>query len=681
MDSVSVGTSPSIGELFGAASPLSACLEGFAPRQGQATMAEAIVQAMGDGTNLVVEAGTGTGKTLAYLIPALLSGRRVILSTGTKTLQDQLFHRDLPMVTAAIGRPAKTVQLKGRSNYLCLHRLRAVQEQPQAHRAQARELKELHSWSLATRTGDIVEVDGIPEDSPVWPHVTSTLENCLGNQCELYDSCHVVIARQAAMAADIVVVNHHLLLADLVLKEEGFGELLPGCEAVIIDEAHQFPDIAQGFFNISLGSRRLFDLAGDLRSEALAVMPADPLPAKLADALLKAIRDARLALNSGNKGSGSKGSGDNNLMWDAIDAGFFRQLDLCIEALDDIIVWLQSTDESLTGLQRCRERACAAVDSIEQISAADETAGLRWTGMTRMGFTLNYTPMEVADSLRKLLDAQACSWIFTSATLTVADDFGHFVMRMGLEDPRTLMIPSPFDFSNCGLLYLPHGLPEPADRSYTARMLDELLPLIEASEGRAFILFTSHRALREAADLLRQRDGFRYPLLVQGEAARSKLLEQFAELDNPVLLGTSSFWEGVDMRGDRLVLVAIDKLPFASPGDPMLKAKLVAITRRGGQAFNEYQLPQAVLGLKQGVGRLIRDHADYGVVVICDPRMTSKGYGKRFMASLPPFPVTQDAGQVIQFFDNRSDPVSGNSSGPGPGNSPDGHKGAADVAV
>jgi ATP-dependent DNA helicase DinG len=645
MDSVSVEISPSIGELFGDASPLSACLDGFAPRQGQAVMAEAIVQAIEDGANLVVEAGTGTGKTLAYLIPALLSGRRVILSTGTKTLQDQLFHRDLPMVTAALGRPAKTVQLKGRSNYLCLHRLRAAQEQPQANREQALELNTLQSWSLATRTGDIVEVDGISEDAAVWPQVTSTQENCLGSKCELYDNCHVVIARQAALAADIVVVNHHLLLADLVLKNEGFGELLPGCEAVIIDEAHQFPDIAQGFFNVSLGSRRLFELAGDLRSEALTTMPGDPSPAKLADALLKAVRDTRVAL----------GSGDNDLLWNNIYPVFFRRLDECVEALDDIISWLQSVDESLPGLQRCRERACAAVDSIEQISAADETAGLRWAGLTRLGFTLNYTPMEIADSLRKLLEAQACSWIFTSATLTVAEDFSHFLMRMGLEEPRTLMIPSPFDFSSCGLLYLPEGLPEPSDRSYTARMLEELLPLVDASQGRAFILFTSHRALREAADLLRQRDDFRYPLLVQGEAARSKLLEQFAELDNPVLLGTSSFWEGVDMRGDKLVLVAIDKLPFASPGDPMLKAKLDAITKRGGQAFNDYQLPQAVLGLKQGVGRLIRDHTDYGVVVICDPRMTSKGYGRRFLTSLPPFRVTHSAVEAENFFHNHQE--------------------------
>jgi len=632
-----------IEELFGVGSPLATCLDGFAPRPGQAVMAEAIEQAIEDGENLVVEAGTGTGKTLAYLIPVLLSGRRVILSTGTKTLQDQLFYRDLPMVTTAIGRPATTVQLKGRANYLCLHRLRATMSQPQEHREFAKELKVLQNWSLATRTGDIGEVNGIAENSPVWPRVTSTLENCLGIQCELYDSCHVVTARQAAMGADIVVVNHHLLLADLVLKEEGFGELLPGCEAVIIDEAHQFPDIAQGFFNLSLGSRSLFDLAGDLRAEALVICAGNPLPGKLADNLIKAARDARLAIKTS----------DSSVMWDTLSVDFFHRLDDCVECMDEVIGWLESADTSQVGLQRCRERACAAIESIERILSADETAGLRWVGLTRLGFTLNYTPVDVSGSLRNLLDAQACSWIFTSATLAVANDFSHFLMRMGLDDPRTLLIPSPFDYANCGLLYLPQGLPDPADRSYTVRMLDELLPLIDASEGRAFVLFTSHRALREAAVNLRERKAFNYPLLVQGEAPRSKLLEQFAELDNPVLLGTSSFWEGVDMRGDRLVLVAIDRLPFASPGDPMLKARLEAITQRGGQPFNDYQLPQAVLGLKQGVGRLIRDNTDYGVVVVCDPRISSKGYGRRFISSLPPFPVTRDAGTVKQFFNDR----------------------------
>jgi len=631
-----------IEHVFGPDSPLAACLKGFSPREGQAGMAVAVASAIHNSENLVVEAGTGTGKTLAYLIPALLSGGRVILSTGTKTLQDQLFHRDLPVVTGALGRPAKVVQLKGRSNYLCLQRLHAWRD-AETDIESAMLLQEIENWSLATRSGDIVEVDGIPEDSKIWPKVTSTQENCLGNQCEFFDRCHVVAARQAALAADIVVVNHHLLLADMVLKDEGFGELLPGCDAVIIDEAHQFPDIAQGFFNVGISSRRLLDLAGDLRAEGLVNAPAAPESGKLADQLIKSVRDLRLVLPA-------EGS---NLMWDAAGHSLSQKLENVIECLDSMIVWLDACDESLQSLQRCRERACAAVDTIERISGADESAGLRWLGLTRLGFTLNYTPVEIAAGLQKLLAAQSCAWIFTSATLAVGESFGHFVMRMGLEEPRTLLISSPFDYAAAGLMYLPEGMPDPAAAGFTQAVINVLLPLIDASRGRAFLLFTSHRALREAAAILRANDELNYPLLVQGEAPRSKLLEQFAALDEPLLLGTASFWEGVDMRGDTLVLVAIDKLPFASPGDPMLKARLEAISQSGGKPFFDYQLPQAVLGLKQGVGRLIRDTEDYGVVVICDPRLSSKNYGRQFLKSLPPFPVTSDLDRTIAFLADR----------------------------
>ena len=630
-----------ISELFGIDSPLERCLDGYAPRAGQADMAVAVAAAIEDCAELVVEAGNGTGKTLAYLVPALLSGKRVVLSTGTKTLQDQLFYRDLPAVTSALGRPATVVQLKGRSNYLCLHRLQAAREQLQPQdKLHAVELQVLARWSLATRTGDRVEVEEIPEDAAVWPRVTSTLENCLGNQCEFYDRCYVVSARQAALSADIVVVNHHLLLADLALKEEGFGELLPGCEAVVIDEAHQFPDIAQDFFNVSLGSRSLLDLAADIRAEALAAFPADQEVGPFVDRLVKAVKDLRLNLPADA----------SNILWDEMNAASFRQLDNVVACLDDLIGWHECIDESMSGLKRCRERACACIESIEQISRADESAGLRWTGLTRAGFTLNYTPVEFSASLHNLLAAQSCAWVFTSATLAVGGDFSHFLMRMGLPDAITLEIVSPFDFATSGLLYLPDKLPEPASANYTELVMQQLLPLVAASDGRAFLLFTSHRALREAAQIMRGREDCDYPLLVQGEAPRSKLLEQFAELDKPVLLGTSSFWEGVDMRGDRLVLVAIDKLPFASPGDPMLKARLAAISEQGGQPFKDYQLPQAVLALKQGVGRLIRDETDHGVVVVCDPRLTSRNYGRHFLDSLPPFPVTRDSLDAENFL-------------------------------
>ena len=630
-----------IAELFGAGSPLARALDGFAPRQGQAEMAVAVATAIDTADNLVVEAGTGTGKTLAYLVPALLSGRRVILSTGTKTLQDQLFHRDLPTVSAALGRPVTVVQLKGRANYLCLHRLETAGGEG-FQRQYPAELQQVKTWSRITRTGDIVEVEQIPEDSGVWSAVTSTLDNCLGNQCDFYERCHVVAARQAALKAEIVVVNHHLLLADMVLKDEGFGELLPGCEAVVIDEAHQFPDIAQGFFNVTLTSRSFMELAADLRAEALTAFPAEPEPGKLADRLTKLTRDLRLELPRRA----------SSVLWDEMSPASVQCIDELIECLDDFINWLQCADESMVGLKRCRERASGLVERIEKISTADETAGLRWVGLTASGFALNYTPVEFAESLQKLLAAQSCAWIFTSATLAVAADFSHFLKRMGLADARTLAIASPFAYEDRGLLLLPQGLPEPSMQSYTQAVVTTLLPLVEASQGRAFLLFTSHRALREAAQLLRDMNEFDFPLLVQGEAPRSKLLEQFAELEQPVLLGTSSFWEGVDMRGDRLVLVAIDKLPFASPGDPMLKARLEAIRQLGGHPFMDYQLPQAVLGLKQGVGRLIRDHADWGVVVVCDPRVTAKGYGKYFLKSLPPFKRTRDSSAAIELLRN-----------------------------
>lgn len=620
-----------LAELFGTESPLFAHLDGFAPRVGQTVMAMAVADAIAQGNNLVIEAGTGTGKTLAYLIPALLSGSRVILSTGTKTLQDQLFHRDLPVVTGALGRPAKIAQLKGRSNYLCIHRLYASR-QSDVDPATSAQLQEIEGWSLVTRSGDKVEVARIPEDASVWSRVTSTQDNCLGSRCEFIDRCHVMKARQTALAAEIVVVNHHLLLADMVLKEEGFGELLPGFDAVIVDEAHQFPDIAQGFFNISVSTSGLFDLVADFRAEALGVAKVTAIPLQLADTLTKSLRDLRLTLPNR----------ESSIPWEDTSSGFHSELAAVIEALDDIIGWVDGLDEQSAGLTRCRERACAAVDRIEAINTADESNGLRWIGLNPRSLTVNYTPVEIAAELQSLLTAQPCAWIFTSATLAIGSDFSHFLLRTGLESARTELIPSPFDYQKAGLVYLPQGMPDPTSDNYVDAFIEALLPLIDASVGRAFLLFTSHKALGKAADLLRERPGFDYPLLIQGEAPRSKLLEQFAVQTNPVLLGTASFWEGVDIRGDSLVLVAIDKLPFASPGDPMFKARLEAIRKAGGNPFRDYQLPQAVLALKQGVGRLIRDKADYGVVVLCDPRIQSRSYGRKFLESLPPFKVTTE---------------------------------------
>ena len=634
-----------IEELFGAASPLSTVLAGYLPRQEQLEMARAVSSALQTRERLVVEAGTGTGKTLAYLIPALLSGLRVIVSTGTKTLQDQLYHRDLPVVAELLGRLATIVQLKGRANYLCLHRLDLLRQGRESGvgRFDRKVYTQVDRWSRLTRSGDIAEVHGVPEDSNIWPLVTSTAENCLGAKCNFYDQCHLVSARQEAMSADIVVVNHHLLLADLILKDEGFGELLPGFEAVIIDEAHQFPDIAQGFFNLSMTSARLLDLARDLRFEALLAGAHDPSLESLLDAVAKSVREARLLLPEGT----------TNAPWPDMDPEFGRLMEELTSGLERVIDWLAAANELSIGLQRAKERLIGIVDVLEQISRADETAGLRWLSLTRLGFSLNYTPIDVADSLNELVEAQPCAWVFTSATLAVAQDFGHFLWRMGMANARTEQIPSPFDFSSAALLYLPPGLPDPGETDYTDRVVEQLLPVLRASGGRAFLLFTSHRAVRLAAESLEQNSDFDLPLLVQGSAPRSRLLEQFASLDHPVLIGTTSFWEGVDIRGDGLVVVAIDKLPFASPGDPMLQARLKAITQNGGNPFMDFQLPQAVLALKQGVGRLIRDYSDFGVIVICDPRIRQRSYGKLFLDSLPEMPITDELETIITFFSDR----------------------------
>ncbi len=621
---------------FSVDSPLAAVVAGFAPRAGQADMATAVARAILDGDNLVVEAGTGTGKTLAYLVPALLADRRVIVSTGTKTLQDQLFHRDLPMVCAALGRPATTVLLKGRANYLCLHRLETARSEPQGI---ARELARLEQWAQRTRSGDIAEAEGVPEDSPVWSRVTSTVENCVGTQCDFYSRCHVVKARQAALEADIVVVNHHLLMADMVLKDEGFGELLPGAEAVIVDEAHQFPEIAQAFFNRQVSSRLLQSLAEDLRTEALRALPPAQDATRLADALLKAVADARLALPRES----------SNPPWDEVAKLLDPAVDELILQLDDVIDWLKAQDQSIAPLQRCLERARNASNLLDDVSRGDDSAGFRWVGLSRSGFSLNYTPVDIADNLRPLLSSHSTAWIFTSATIAVGEDFSHFIRSTGLEDPATLSVPSPFDYAHHGRLLLPPDMPEPSAPGYTATVINIALPLLAASAGRAFLLFTSHRALREAAGLLREAEPD-MPLLVQGEAPRSRLLERFATEPAAVLLGAASFWEGVDIRGDGLVLVVIDKLPFASPGDPLLKARLEAVRQHGGEPFRDFQLPQAILALKQGVGRLIRDFDDKGVVVVCDPRVSGRGYGRRFLAALPPFALIHDVQSAAEFL-------------------------------
>jgi ATP-dependent DNA helicase DinG len=630
-------------DVFASDGPLARALPDYTERREQRRMAQAVAQALERREPLLVEAGTGTGKTFAYLVPALLSGRRVVISTGTRTLQDQLFSKDLPLVARALGRPARIALLKGRANYLCLYRLeqadaqRAIEGLKPANRLLAR----VERWAKTTRSGDLSEVPGLADANAVWSLVTSTRENCLGARCPRYSACHVVAARRAAQEADIVIVNHHLLLADLTLKEDGFGDLLGAADAVILDEAHQIPDLATMFFGLSVSSRRVELLAQEARLElakrGVAAVEAQNTTAEVEHALRElALRVPRAA---------------GRLSWEESGAALELPAVGLADALDALAARLDTVGEE-AAVALCAGRAREMAASLERIAHADTGEGARTVETTQRGFGLGLLPFDVSERFQALARRHASAWIFTSATLSIGEDFAHFAQRLGLADAPTLRIESPFDYQRQGRLYLPAGLPDPSSPVFTPAVVDTALPLIEAAGGGAFVLFTSHRALAAAADLVRRRWGESppFPLFVQGAAPREQLLREFREAGNGVLLGTTSFWEGVDVKGEALRLVIIEKLPFASPDDPLVKARIRFLESQGGNAFRDYQLPEAVLALKQGVGRLIRSEEDYGVVAICDPRIVTRSYGRAFLASLPPFTATRDADEVRSFL-------------------------------
>ncbi len=625
---------------LGADGPLAARLPGFRPRAVQQAMARRVAEVLEARGTLIAESATGTGKTLAYLVPALLCGDKVLVSTGTRHLQEQLYYRDLPLVRAALGRPVTAALLKGRSNYLCLYRLEwhavpslALDGTPAAL------LEAVRLWAQATRSGDIAELHGVPEDSEVWPLVTSTADNCLGSGCPHYEACFVNRARRAALAADVVVVNHHLFFADLALREEGFGQLLPGVEAVIFDEAHQLPEVAAQFFGVSVSSHQLVALARDTIAEEHKAMSGVQGLVDLAHALEKTAADVRLAIGGGEA---------RREAWEAVanDKTLAAALDALGNRLRQLAAALAPAAANSEGLANVQRRAVALEERLA-LFRSPPSDYVAWFETTARAFSLHLSPLTVAATFREKTMARK-AWIFTSATLTVGGSFAHFQAQLGLEGAQTGTWESPFDFARQTLLYLPDGLPEPAAADYTERMLEAILPVLEASRGRAFLLFTSHRALRRAAEYL--RGCLDYPLLVQGQGPRSELLARFRALGNAVLLGTGSFWEGVDVRGEALSCVIIDKLPFAAPDDPLRRARFRAVEEAGGNAFLELQLPEAVIALKQGAGRLIRDETDCGVLVLCDPRLLTRGYGRIFLDSLPPMPRTRRLEDVQSFF-------------------------------
>ncbi|GAA4998681.1 ATP-dependent DNA helicase [Lysobacter lycopersici] len=615
-------------------------------------MTEAVADAFERREVLLAEAGTGTGKTYAYLVPALLSGMKTILSTGTRALQDQLYHRDLPRVRDALGVGLKSALLKGRANYLCRYRTEQAKGDPRiVPGAQTALFQRIVAWGGRTRMGDLAELEALPDDSPLLPLVTSTADNCLGTECPFWNDCFVVQARQRAQAADIVVVNHHLLLADLALKQEGFGEILPGAQAFVVDEAHQLPELAAQFFGEGIGARPLVELARDALAECKGVSGALAALQTPARDLEQAVRVLRAALEPlPPRATQARALADP----DASDA--FETLSSSLQALQ---LALAAWRDSAPGLDACHARAVEFSarlgrwrierdfdnDAFDDELPADDD--VRWYEATPRGFRLQRTPLDVSGPLRSHRERSHAAWVFTSATLAVDGGFDHVATRLGLDDPRTLLLQSPFDWKSQALCYLPPNLPQPAAREFTGAMLAAVRPVLEASNGRAFLLFASHRALREAAEAL--RDG-PWPLFVQGEAPRHVLLQRFRESGNGVLLGAASFREGVDVVGAALTVVVIDKLPFAAPDDPVFEARLEAIRRSGGNPFFDEQLPQAVIALKQGAGRLIRSETDHGVLVLCDPRLTGKGYGRVFLDSLPPLPITRTLAEVESFL-------------------------------
>ncbi len=639
--------SASAANILGEDGVFSAVIDNFVVRDSQVEMASAIEKTISEGQTLLAESGTGTGKTFAYLVPALLSDKKTLISTGTKHLQEQLFHRDIPLVLEKLELSAKVSLLKGRSNYLCLYRLQQTRSSSRRlDKKQLSDIEAISSWIPKTKTGDIADLSEVSEDSRVWPMVTSTIDNCLGQECSFFEDCHVNKARKAALASDVVVVNHHLFFADKSLKEDGFGALLPDVQTVIFDEAHQIPDIASNFLGSSFSSWQIIELANDTRT---AEMREKSLVAKLvisADELDKMVADYRLSL----------GLNERRIAWlDLIDEvpNLDKKMKLLAEKLTDFAELLELASPAGEALTRCYERALEMSQECHKIAAGnDDEDSVRWVEVSRRTFRINETPLDVGAQLSNYFGNSDQARIFTSATLSVDGNFGHYRHLVGLKkETQVETWDSPFDYFNQAVLYVPEGLPQPKDENFNQALFDEVLPVLQASKGGAFVLFTSFRMMQEFEEKLEEYD---FNVLTQGETSKRELLSEFASKPNCVLLGTMSFWEGVDVPGDALRCVVIDKLPFESPFDPVIKARLAAMEEAGENPFMNYQVPRAVTTLRQGAGRLIRSSSDKGVLMICDTRLRGTRYGRIFLNSLPRMRRTNNRDKVCAFLSRLS---------------------------
>lgn len=629
-----------IKEYFSADGELANNISGFKYRPQQVEMAQAVERTIQDAGTLVVEAGTGVGKTFAYLMPAMLSGMKVVISTGTRHLQDQLFYTDLPVLQQASSLSINASILKGRSNYLCKYRFQRFEHELTDFPRLENDYIEIKDWSVVTKTGDIAEVNELSEQSEIWSHVTSTRDNCLGGECPDYSKCHVLKARKKAQEASLVVINHHLLCADLVLKDEGFGELLPTADVFILDEAHQLTDVLPNFFGNSLSARQLQELIADINKECV---PIGNSFSSISKNYYKVIDLKEKFYNTL-----SKHMNETRQLWREVknDKLVYAAFENLVQSLILLEDKLMAIAPESPGLAQCYKRVNEINGVLDEFNHSGNK-DVQWIELGRRSFRFGSVPLNVAVPYQRATQEYQCGWIYTSATLTAKQSFTHFTDQLGLEDAECVMCDSPFDYKTQSRLFLPALSKLPNEPGYTDEVIKVALPLLHSSHGNAFILFTSHRALNRAADLMRDSS---FNVLVQGSSAKRELLKQFQQTKNCVLLGTQSFWEGVDVKGHRLRLVIIDKLPFVSPADPIVRARSKALEEAGENPFVFYQIPQAILNLKQGVGRLIRGEKDRGVVVLMDPRIRTKNYGKSFIKSLPPMTVTESESSILNFL-------------------------------
>jgi ATP-dependent DNA helicase DinG len=635
-------------QVFADDGPFADAFPGYKLRPQQLEMAQAVADTIDINGQLIAEAGTGTGKTFAYLVPALLSGGKVIVSTGTKTLQDQLFQRDIPTVREVLKVPVTIALLKGRSNYVCHYHLERAQHEGRfMQKEDVVHLQAVQRYIKVTQSGDKAGCPGVPENAPIWGHVTSTRDNCLGQDCPNHKDCFVLKARKDAQEADVVVVNHHLFFADVWLRDEGAGEILPACNTVIFDEAHQLPEVASLFFGETVTSHQIIELARDARTEALVVAKDFVQLPQAAEALEKAVKDLRLVFKNDPARM-------PKIQIDEQYPAFAQALAAVIEHVRTLEELLAHQAERAEGLEKCQQRASELITVLRNWQKGDSEEVVHWIDITGYGFLLHATPLNIAELFRKQINFNPRAWIFASATLAVNGGFKHYQHELGLWDARTETWDSPFDYKQQAALYVPQNMPDPNTPDYTKTVIEKAWPLLQLTQGHAFLLFTSLKAMREAYDLVTEKlkeAKLDWPVFLQGQGSRTELLDHFRRAPNAILVASQTFWEGIDVKGQQLSLVVIDKLPFAPPDDPVLSARIEQIKKAGRNAFIDYQLPYAAITLKQGAGRLIRDETDSGILMIADNRLVEKPYGKLIWNSLPPMYRTRDLANVKRFFE------------------------------